>query len=227
MANAKELKESTKKFGYVIVTIGLIAAAVWYFPWTAAGVGLTGLIMIVLGKALPRDPIGTSVRPKPSRRTAKVITDEETLLWESRQHPISLWRWWLGLMIVPSVLIHVTIATNIVDWKIAIITILTGATALSIRIWLWRVDRICLTDKRILTVTGILLRNNKMMPAGKLTDLTVVTPRLSTILSGVKFIQAPYTTIIAESAGQDQALNKIWYIPEGSKLEHLIVDLTQ
>jgi len=226
MVNAKDLKESTKRFGYVVATTALIGAGVWYFPWIAAGIGLTGLIMIVLAKALPQEPVGSSVQPTPSRRTAKVITNEETLLWESRQHPISLWRWWLGIMIVPSVLIYVTIVTDIVDWKIAIIVTLIGITALGIRIWLWRVDRICLTNKRILTVTGILLRNNKMMPASKLTDLTVVTPRLSTILSGAKFIQAPYTTIIAESAGQDQALNRIWYIPEGSKLEHLIVDLT-
>lgn len=226
MANMGKFKESMKKATRNFAIFAAIVAAGWFFPWAAAGVGLTSVLVIIVAVTLPKQPLGSLVKPAAGRRVKKAITDEEELLWESRQHPISLWRWWLGVILVPAVVVQAAVSSDIVDWKIATIAILVGITALSLRLWLWRVDRICLTNKRLLTVTGILLKNNKMMPAGKLTDLTVQTPRLSTILAGVGIIQAPYATFIAESAGQDQALSKIWYVPEGGKLEHLIVNLT-
>ena len=73
------------------------------------------------------------------------------------------------------------------------------------RLWEWRVDRILVTDRRILEVSGLLTRKVASMPLEKLTDLTY-----SRSIAGRLF---GYGRIGVESAGQDQALTSIDFIP--------------
>ena len=73
------------------------------------------------------------------------------------------------------------------------------------RLWEWRVDRIIVTDRRILEVSGLLTRKVASMPLEKLTDLTY-----SRSVGGRIF---GYGRIGVESAGQDQALTSIDFLP--------------
>jgi uncharacterized membrane protein YdbT with pleckstrin-like domain len=72
-------------------------------------------------------------------------------------------------------------------------------------VWEWRVDKIIVTDRRLLEVSGLLTRKVASMPLEKMTDLTY-----SRSIGGRLF---GYGRIGVESAGQDQALTTIDFLP--------------
>ena len=74
----------------------------------------------------------------------------------------------------------------------------------------WWVEKFIVTDKRVLLVTGIAYRKVAIMPLVKVTDLTFNRSATGLLLR--------YGEFVVESAGQDQALSKINYIPEPEKL---------
>jgi membrane protein YdbS with pleckstrin-like domain len=69
----------------------------------------------------------------------------------------------------------------------------------------WLVDYFVVTSKRVLLVTGFLVRKVEMMPLVKVTDMS-----FQQSLGGRLF---KYGRFIFESAGQEQALRKVDYIP--------------
>jgi hypothetical protein len=74
----------------------------------------------------------------------------------------------------------------------------------------WWVEKFIVTDKRVLLVTGIAYRKVAIMPLIKVTDLTY-----NRSATGMMF---GYGEFVVESAGQDQALSKINFIPQPEKL---------
>ncbi|MBC8092003.1 MAG: PH domain-containing protein [Pseudonocardia sp.] len=82
---------------------------------------------------------------------------------------------------------------------------------------LWWIERIVITDKRVMLAEGIITHNVGMMPLSKVTDLTF---RRS--LGGRIF---GYGTLIVESAGQIQALNKISYMPRPEEIYEALSEL--
>jgi uncharacterized membrane protein YdbT with pleckstrin-like domain len=81
----------------------------------------------------------------------------------------------------------------------------------------WWVERIVVTDKRVMMTTGIITTKVLMMPIGKVTDLTYMRT-----LGGRLF---GYGTMVVESAGQIQALNKINYLPKAEQVYDAISEL--
>ena len=69
----------------------------------------------------------------------------------------------------------------------------------------WQIERVLVTNKRIVEVSGIITRRVASMPLAKVTDLTYQRTPLARALN--------YGEIILESAGQNQALESIAYIP--------------
>lgn len=69
----------------------------------------------------------------------------------------------------------------------------------------WRHDRFVVTDKRVLLVTGVLTNRIGMMPLLKVTDMTYERSWLGR--------QLHYGAFVMESAGQDQALHRVDYVP--------------
>ncbi|MDN5748827.1 MAG: PH domain-containing protein [Pseudonocardia sp.] len=82
---------------------------------------------------------------------------------------------------------------------------------------LWWIERIVITDKRVMLAEGIITHNVGMMPLSKVTDLTF---RRS--LGGRIF---GYGTLIVESAGQIQALNQISYMPRPEEIYEALSEL--
>lgn len=74
----------------------------------------------------------------------------------------------------------------------------------------WSHDRFLVTDKRILLVTGLLTRRVAMMPLRKVTDMTFQRSGLGRLLG--------YGAFVLESAGQEQALRRIDYLPAPEQL---------
>ena len=88
--------------------------------------------------------------------------------------------------------------------------------------WAWRLfdwynETLIVTDKRLLLLTGIFYRNVAIMPLVKVTDLTY-----HRSASGMTF---GYGKFVVESAGQDQALSTITFVPHPDRLYQQISDL--
>lgn len=87
-------------------------------------------------------------------------------------------------------------------------------TGLSI---LWWIERIVITDKRVMIAQGIIVHNVGMMPLGKVTDLTFQRSLSGRMLG--------YGTMVVESAGQIQALNRIDYMPRPEEIYEALSEL--
>ncbi len=73
----------------------------------------------------------------------------------------------------------------------------------------WRIERFMVTNRRVLLISGILTRNVAIMPLVKVTDLTYQQSPLGRILN--------YGSFILESAGQQQALSRVDFLPQPAK----------
>src|SRR5580704_3371273 len=81
---------------------------------------------------------------------------------------------------------------------------------LGVKIWEWAVNYFVVTSKRLILAKGVIVRNVGMLPLTKVTDMSF---RRSTI---GRFLG--YGEFIVESAGQDQALRNVKFIPYPEQL---------
>jgi len=99
--------------------------------------------------------------------------------------------------------------------------LLAGWVGLVLRfVWcllLWREDWFVVTDRRLLVRSGLITRRVSMMPLMKVTDMSYSRPPVGRLLG--------YGEIVIESAGQEQALRRIRYLPHPDALYLEICDL--
>jgi membrane protein YdbS with pleckstrin-like domain len=81
----------------------------------------------------------------------------------------------------------------------------------------WREDWFVVTDRRLLLRSGLITRRIGMMPLMKVTDMSYSRPPVGRVLG--------YGEIVLESAGQDQALRKVTYLPSPDDLYQDICEL--
>ncbi|MDT0301963.1 PH domain-containing protein [Streptomonospora wellingtoniae] len=81
----------------------------------------------------------------------------------------------------------------------------------------WSVDYFVITSQRLLLTQGLITRQVNMMPLGKVTDM-----RFERSIMG-RFLG--YGTFVMESAGQDQALSRINFVPYPEQLYLEVVGL--
>jgi membrane protein YdbS with pleckstrin-like domain len=74
----------------------------------------------------------------------------------------------------------------------------------------WSVDYFVITNQRMLLTTGLITRKVAMMPLAKVTDMSFERPIQGRMLGYGKFV--------LESAGQDQALRTVDYLPYPEQL---------
>ena len=82
---------------------------------------------------------------------------------------------------------------------------------------MWWIERIVITDKRVMLAEGIIVHKVGMMPLSKVTDLTFQRSLGGRMLG--------YGTLIVESAGQIQALNRIDYMPRPEEVYEALSEL--
>jgi len=120
---------------------------------------------------------------------------------------------WLILVVAVVGLLPDNVLLDNLAFYLALVAVLRF-TILTI---LWWIERIVITDKRVMLTEGIVVHNVKMMPLSKVTDLT-----FQRTLSGRTF---GYGTMIVESAGQIQALNRIDYMPSPEEIYEALSEL--
>ncbi|MDR7384364.1 PH domain-containing protein [Promicromonospora iranensis] len=82
--------------------------------------------------------------------------------------------------------------------------------------WLeWRARWFVMTDRRLLLLDGFLVHRVAMMPSEKVTDLGYERTPLGQLLG--------YGTFVFETAGQDQALDRVTWIPRPDARYRLII----
>ena len=141
----------------------------------------------------------------PHEQASRVIT--------TRKHPaVLIWPIVLTVvgLIAAAVLSDTLLAHNSTAMLIAwiawaiLLLYLIGKTAA------WAVDYFVVTSHRMILTTGLVTRRVAMMPLVKVTDMTFRRSFLGRILG--------YGEFILESAGQDQALTNVDYIPYPEQL---------
>jgi uncharacterized membrane protein YdbT with pleckstrin-like domain len=122
-----------------------------------------------------------------------------------------------GVFLVVMVLAERFLPDNViidnVTFYLALVAVLRF-TALTI---MWWIERIVITDKRVMLAQGILVHKVGMMPLGKVTDLTFQRSVGGRLLG--------YGSLVVESAGQIQALNKIDYMPRPEEVYEALSEL--
>jgi uncharacterized membrane protein YdbT with pleckstrin-like domain len=81
---------------------------------------------------------------------------------------------------------------------------------LGVKIWAWSVDYFVVTSQRLLLAQGVIVRKVGMLPLAKVTDMSFQRSWIGRILG--------YGEFIVESAGQDQALRNVRFIPYPEQL---------
>jgi uncharacterized membrane protein YdbT with pleckstrin-like domain len=95
---------------------------------------------------------------------------------------------------------------------ILVIWILWGLLFLRlvVKVFEWSETYFVVTSQRFLLATGILTRKVNMMPLAKVTDMSFQRSTMGRVLG--------YGEFILESAGQDQALNRVDHLPYPEQL---------
>jgi uncharacterized membrane protein YdbT with pleckstrin-like domain len=159
-------------------------------------------------------------RPPTSGAKAPIIINKYLLPREVqvatvRQHPAVLIgpsALALGGLLVAGVL-SATVIHGVLD---AIIWIAWGLLFLRLvwKVFNWSVDYFVVTSERLLLTRGFLTRRVNMMPLTKVTDMSFNRSFAGRLLG--------YGEFVVESAGQDQALRNVAYIPYPEQLYLLI-----
>jgi uncharacterized membrane protein YdbT with pleckstrin-like domain len=136
-----------------------------------------------------------------------------------RQHWAFMWNHVLQTALFLLVLVvaqHYLPGSVLID-NVAFYLALVAVARFTVLTILWWIERIVITDKRVMLAQGFIVHKVGMMPLSKVTDLTFERSLGGRLLG--------YGTLIVESAGQIQALNRIDYIPRPEEVYEALSEL--
>lgn len=119
----------------------------------------------------------------------------------------------LGILVALQRYLPSSMVVDNLTWYAGLVAVLR----LTFFVAMWWVERIVITDKRVMISSGILTHNVGMMPLTKVTDLTFKRTLTGRMMG--------YGTMIVESAGQIQALNEIEYMPRPEEIYEALTEL--
>lgn len=155
----------------------------------------------------PRDPDDYLLDTE--RRVIRVRRHWAVLAWDTFE-AIAL----LAICVMISYLLppSLYVVQNIL-WYAALVVVLIFA----FKVMEWWVERLVVTDKRFVLTTGVFTTKVAMMPISKVTDLTYQRSAWGRMFG--------YGTVVVESAGQIQALNRLDYLPRPEEFYDTISEL--
>jgi len=155
----------------------------------------------------PRDPDEYLLDTE--RRVIRIRRHWAVLLWDTFEAAALLAVCVLVSYLLPPALY---IGQNLL-WYVALLVVLRFAY----QVMEWWVERLVVTDKRFVMTTGVFTTKVLMMPISKVTDLSYVRTATGRMMG--------YGTMVVESAGQIQALNKIDFLPRPEEFYDTISEL--
>jgi uncharacterized membrane protein YdbT with pleckstrin-like domain len=122
-----------------------------------------------------------------------------------------------GLFLLLMVVAQTFLPANGIISNLTFYLALAALLRFTVLVVLWWIERIVITDKRVMLAQGIINHKVGMMPLSKVTDLTFERSLNGRMLG--------YGTIVVESAGQIQALNRIDYMPRPEEIYEALSEL--
>jgi uncharacterized membrane protein YdbT with pleckstrin-like domain len=122
-----------------------------------------------------------------------------------------------GLFVLLMVAVQQYLSSNVVVDNLTFYLSLAAVVRFTVKVILWWIERIVITDKRVMLAKGILTHKLAMMPLSKVTDLTFERSLNGRMLG--------YGSIIVESAGQVQGLDRIDYMPRPEEIYEALSEL--
>lgn len=149
------------------------------------------------------------------RDLVRYLLEHERLVADVRWHPVAMLKptlWLLGLLVLFG-----WVAAGLPDHSVLGPVLPFGLLALAgwyaWRLLSWRHERLVVTDRRLLLISGLVARRLDVMPLRKVTDMTYEQPIASRL-----FDDYGWGTFVFESAGQDQAFHRIRFLPHPDEL---------
>jgi len=151
--------------------------------------------------------------PGVPRELDRYLVPSEKIIFQVRHHWLTLWRpgfsLFLGTLVIGGVYGSIPENAGVVADVLAVAWLLLLGWFLW-ELFYWYRDWFVSTDRRLMKTMGILTRKVAMMPLAKVTDMKYERTPAGRILG--------YGTFVLESAGQDQALSTIKYVPNSDVL---------
>ena len=157
-------------------------------------------------------PASPPLPPRASKDVAKYLLDDEEAVLAIRRHwavlieptakflPVFLIGGWL-LMLDPE---------NRVTSSAGLIVIVAALVYYALRVAEWWFRHFIVSRRRVLLTSGVIVRTVTLLPLRRITDLTWQETLLGQLLG--------YGTFRFESAGQDQALRRLTFMPDAQAL---------
>jgi uncharacterized membrane protein YdbT with pleckstrin-like domain len=136
-----------------------------------------------------------------------------------RYHWASIWKDLVqtGLFVLVMVVLESYLPSGVLIDNVTFYLALVAVLRFTVKVILWWTERIVVTDKRVMLSKGIITHNLGMMPLAKVTDLTFQRTLGGRMLG--------YGTIVVESAGQNQAFERIKYVPRPEEVYEAVSEL--
>ncbi len=153
----------------------------------------------------------TTTGPAPGQDASKYLLPGEEAVINQRRHWAALAR--PTARTLPVLLVGLWVLTrapgNRFTSTVGLLLVLAALVYLGLAVGEWWVRHFLVTKRRVLMTSGVIVRTVAVMPLRRITDLTYSESLVGQVLGygGFRF----------ESAGQDQALSKITYLP-GAKV---------
>ena len=122
-----------------------------------------------------------------------------------------------GLFLLLMVVIQSYLPQNALVDNLTFYLSLAAVIRFTVKTILWWIERIIITDKRVMLARGLLTHKLAMMPLSKVTDLTFERTLNGRMLG--------YGSIIVESAGQVQGLDRIDFMPRPEEIYEALSEL--
>ena len=122
-----------------------------------------------------------------------------------------------GLFLLAMVALKTYLPSGSIVDNVTFYLALAAVLRFTLKVILWWIERIVITDKRVMLAQGIITHKVGMMPLSKVTDLTFERTLDGRMLG--------YGSIIVESAGQVQGLDRIDYMPRPEEIYEAVSEL--
>ncbi|WP_369139952.1 PH domain-containing protein [Modestobacter versicolor] len=150
--------------------------------------------------------------PRWGKDAAKYLLPDEPPVIATRRHPAVLAR--PALRGVPALVVGVWLLQldpdNRVSTTLGLVVVLGALGYLGLHVGEWWVRHFLVTRRRVLLTSGVIIRTVAVMPLRRITDLTWKETFWGQLLG--------YGTFRFESAGQQQGLDEITYVPHADTL---------
>jgi uncharacterized membrane protein YdbT with pleckstrin-like domain len=158
-------------------------------------------------------------RPSWGKDADKYLLPDEPPVIATRRHPAVLFRPFVRG--VPALVVGVWLLqldpTNRVSATLGLVVVLGALVYLALYVGEWWVRHLLVTRRRVLLTSGVIIRTVAVMPLRRITDLTWKETFWGQVFG--------YGTFRFESAGQQQGLDVIAYMPHADALYKRLSEL--